>query len=244
MPLTVIDIVYQGGGAIIAFSDNSVGHAVWAVVDGLLTLTGLTAEQQAALADFRANNIDPTMATLDARIGATQEQIDEFSGGGGGGPLFHDDFIPFYASDTGDPVQSTSPGPGQFWPGYELGLGGGPPHALLMGEFAYNINELVEAKIAITAPSGPVTNVPLFAQISTAAHGEAMTLDAIGPAPLPLASFGQFVMYQLDILPLFLSLETGPGPNRKFEVQLINQDEGQTIFVMGLYIRWSFAEPT
>jgi hypothetical protein len=61
--LEVSDVVYQGGGMIIAFNDNSTVVAVPKVVDGQLTLEGLTDEQETALEIFNdAANVDRLVA--------------------------------------------------------------------------------------------------------------------------------------------------------------------------------------
>lgn len=61
--LEVTDIVYQGGGMVIAFNDNSTVVAVPKVVNGQLTLEGLTDEQETALELFNdAANVDRLVA--------------------------------------------------------------------------------------------------------------------------------------------------------------------------------------
>lgn len=61
--LEVTDIVYQGGGMVIAFNDNSTIVAVYSVVNGRLTLEGLTQEQETALELFNdAANVDRLVA--------------------------------------------------------------------------------------------------------------------------------------------------------------------------------------
>ena len=57
--LEITDIAYQGGGMVIAFNDNSTVVAVYKIVDGQLTLEGLTDAQETALELFNdAANVD------------------------------------------------------------------------------------------------------------------------------------------------------------------------------------------
>ncbi len=67
MPINVTDIVYQGGGMIVTFDDNSVATAVQTVLNGQVVYAGLSIEQA-----LRVENIggqpDHTIHILGAMI--------------------------------------------------------------------------------------------------------------------------------------------------------------------------------
>ena len=78
MAIEVTDFVYQGNGAIITFSDNSVAAAQFQVVDGQLDIIGLNDEQKVALQAFNAGNISPFAKLLDERLRGdiTSDEVD------------------------------------------------------------------------------------------------------------------------------------------------------------------------
>jgi hypothetical protein len=76
MPLAVIDIVYQGGGMIVAFNDNSVANVVQTVINGQVVYAGLSVVQAEALAAFNANNISDQARAVDPRLGEDEEVED------------------------------------------------------------------------------------------------------------------------------------------------------------------------
>jgi hypothetical protein len=100
MPISVTDVIYQGGGIIITFSDDSVATAVPIVNDqGNLAYSGLTTEQLAAWVRFGQNNVDPSYTVVQGATGAQGPAGSDGStgpagatgptgsGGGGGSPV-------------------------------------------------------------------------------------------------------------------------------------------------------------
>ena len=77
--MVVTDIVYQGGGMLITFSDNSVATALLKVVNNQLIYVGLSQEQQDALEVFNANNVSDQIGQDDIRIGATPAQAEQIA---------------------------------------------------------------------------------------------------------------------------------------------------------------------
>lgn len=99
--MKVRDLVFQGGGMIVAFDDNSVAHVVWKVVNGRLTLTGLSTAQQVALDIFNRSRDDSVLNH--PLMSDTGEAIDQFR--------LYEDQIQFigepYAASTGTPADVT-----------------------------------------------------------------------------------------------------------------------------------------
>jgi hypothetical protein len=93
--ISVTDISYSGNGFTATFDDGSVGNGQFKVVSGVLTVIGLTADQQSALNTFnntiniddprfKGNIVGPTGATGPPAAGGLERQLIEFIGKGTG----------------------------------------------------------------------------------------------------------------------------------------------------------------
>jgi len=74
MALEVQDVVYQGGGLIVTFTDGSWTTAIMETVGGVVRYSGLTNEQREALRRFNQTNVSQEVSEADARVGITSQQ--------------------------------------------------------------------------------------------------------------------------------------------------------------------------
>ena len=68
MSLRVTDLVYQGNGAVIAFSDGGAANMAFECVNGVITAIGLSNEQKVALAVYNLHAMDEATKLLDLRF--------------------------------------------------------------------------------------------------------------------------------------------------------------------------------